>query len=132
MTVARAKGDKGRADFLFSRIVRSRGRCQYPGCTSQGPYQAAHIIGRSLSGTRCIEDNAWCLCGTHHHLVDNWFMEKMGMVDATIGRERFGELEAIAREHKFQPTTSVQFWKAERARLEARAAELGIDTRRSA
>lgn len=132
MTVARRKGDPGRADFLFSRIVRSRGRCEYPGCTSQGPYDTAHIIGRSLSGTRCVEDNAWSLCRTHHQLVDQWFDEKQRMVEQTIGRERYDELQTMAREHKFQPTTSAQFWKQERARLEERCRELGIDMRRSA
>lgn len=132
MTVARAKGDKGRADFLFSRIVRSRGHCQYPGCTSQGPYECAHLIGRSMSGTRVQEDNAVCLCGSHHRLIDAWWDEKQKVVQATIGEARYDELKELAREHKFLPITSAQFWKAERARLEQRAADLGIDVRRSA
>ena len=58
MTVAQRKGDAGKADRLFSRIIRSRGWCQYPGCSSSGPFETAHIIGRGASGVRCEEDNA--------------------------------------------------------------------------
>lgn len=132
MTVARHKGDKGLCDILFSRIVRSRGACQYPGCRSGGPFETAHLIGRGSSGTRCIEDNAACLCGSHHRLIDAWWDEKRIVVDALIGEPRYQELKRIAGEHKFRPVTSAVFWAEEKARLQARCRELGLSDRRAA
>ena len=131
MTIARRTGDAGKADRLFSLIVRSRGRCEYPGCGSQGPYDTAHLIGRALSGTRCLEDNAVCACRTHHRLIDNWWDEKALIISVTIGADRYQELRAIAEAHKHRPVTSVMFWRGEVARLTARCAELNIDTRRA-
>lgn len=132
MTVARHKGDKGLADILFSRIVRSRGVCQYPGCKSQGPFDTAHLVGRSSSGTRCLEDNALCMCRSHHRLIDNWWDEKALVVEATIGEARYMELKAIAGEHKFRPITSAVYWAEEKTRLQARCRELGLSDKRAA
>lgn len=132
MTVARRKGDAGKADRLFSLIVRSRGRCEYPGCTSYGPYETAHIIRRNNSGVRCVEDNAWSLCGSHHRLVDNWADEHQMLVGETIGHDRYRELRGVAEGHKHRAVTSKVFWREEAARMVARCRELGIDTRRAA
>jgi hypothetical protein len=132
MTVARHKGDKGLCDILFSRIVRSRGECQYPGGDHKGILETAHLIGRSSSGTRCIVDNAACLCSKHHRLIDGWWDEKALVVEATIGEERYRELKEIAGQHKFQPFTSVVFWAGELDRLKARCRELGLSDRRAA
>lgn len=128
MSTARRKGDPGKADMLFSRIIRSRGRCEYPGCTSDGPYDTAHLIGRRYSATRCMEDNAACMCRTHHALIDNWWSEKAQVVDLLIGRDRYDELRRIAEDGI--PTTSALFWSGEVDRLMTRCDELGIDTRR--
>jgi hypothetical protein len=130
MTTARRKGDPGKADMLFSRIVRSRGRCEYPGCASQGPYDTAHLIGRRYSATRCMEDNAVCACRSHHQLIDGWWDEKERVVDATIGQERYAELRAVAEAGI--PLSSALFWAGEVERLTARCRELDIDTRWSA
>lgn len=130
MTVSRRNGAPGKADFLFSRIVRSRGRCEYPGCTSAGPYDTAHLIGRTYSSTRCIEDNAVCACRTHHHLIDNWPDEKLRVVEATIGLARWGELKRLA--NAGPPPPKRLFWPSEVDRLLKRCAELGIDTKRGA
>jgi hypothetical protein len=130
MTVARHKGDKGLCDILAGRIVRSRGVCEHPDCGSTNVVWA-HIIGRGSSGTRCIEDNAWALCPTHHALVDSWWDEKQNLVEATIGIERWVELKRIAGEHKFRPITSAVFWAEEKLRLQARCRELGLSDRRA-
>ena len=132
MTVATRKGDAGLADILFSRIVRSRGFCEYPGCKSQGPYVTAHVIGRGASGVRCVEDNAWCMCATHHALVDNWHDEKAMLVAQTIGDDRYRELRAIAEGYKRLPVTSKLWWADEVERLKARCRELGLSDRRAA
>lgn len=130
MTVSRRSGNPGLADALFSRIVRSRGRCEYPGCTSPGPFDTAHNIPRAASGTRCVEDNAWCLCRTHHHLVDSRWHEKQALTSATIGMVRYAELQALDVGYRDLPTTSAVFWREEVARLKARCIELGLDTRK--
>ena len=127
MTVARRKGNPGKADMLFSRIVRSRGRCEYPGCTSPGPYDTAHLIGRRYSATRCMEDNAVCACRSHHQLIDSWWDEKRKVVHATIGEARYDELKTLAEQGP--PTNSTLFWSGEVDRLLERCAELGVDTK---
>lgn len=123
MTVARRKGNPGKADMLFSRIVRSRGRCEYPGCDSPGPYDTAHIIGRRYSATRCDEANAICACRTHHQLIDTWDGEKRLLV----GDEMYDALRLKA-EAGIDGSSS-NFWAAEVERLTERCRELGIDHR---
>jgi hypothetical protein len=130
VSVAQRKGAPGKADFLFSRIIRSRGFCQYPGCDSTGPYDTAHVIGRGYSATRCMEDNSWCLCRTHHALVDNWPDEKLSLVAQTIGMVRYLELRDIAKAGP--PPPQRLFWPGEVERLTERCRELGIDTKRRA
>lgn len=73
MPVKRRNGAKGKADRLFSQLVRSRGRCEArdwplwptPHLCS-GPYETAHIYSRRYSHTRCDPDNAMCLCSSAH------------------------------------------------------------------
>lgn len=129
MTVARRTGAPGKADRLFSLIVRSRGRCEYP-CDSTGPFDTAHLIRREYSATRCIEDNAACMCRTHHALIDKWPDEKLALVDRLIGPERWAELRALAEAGP--PPPQRLFWPTEVERLTARCVELDIDTRRAA
>jgi hypothetical protein len=132
MSVAKRKGAPGKADTLFSLIVRSRGRCEYPGCKSQGPFDTAHNILRDRSGTRCLEDNAWCMCRTHHRLIDRFWHEKQAVTAATIGLDRYTELLDIAENYRILPITSATFWREEVLRLKARCAELGLSDRRAA
>lgn len=124
MSVARRKGDAGKSDMLFSRIVRSRGYCER--CKVTGvPFDTAHIIPRRYSATRCVEDNAWCLCRSCHTttgIFDGFHME---LVERTIGSKRYWDLYRTAQERP--PLSSKLWWQAERERLEARCDELGID-----
>lgn len=130
MTVARRKGDPGKADFLFSRLVRSRGACERCGAPAT---DTAHIIRRSWSATRCVEDNAWALCRSCHHLVDEWQVEFMRLVDRTIGEARLVELrQSAVAGIKGLGLSSAMFWRGEVERLTARCQELNIDTRRKA
>lgn len=128
MSVSQRSGDPGLADALFSRIIRSRGLCQYPGCTSQGPYVTGHLIGRTYRNTRCLEDNAVAICPTHHALIDAWWDEKALVVEATIGQARYDQLKRLA--NQTPTTTSKLFWASEAERLKARCVELGLDVRR--
>jgi hypothetical protein len=122
MTVARRKGDPGKADMLFSRIVRSRGTCERCGLQAT---DTAHIVPRRYSATRCIEDNAWALCRSCHAATGENQREFMALVRATIGEERHDELWQEAYAGK----GGALFWAGEAARMTARAKELGIDTR---
>lgn len=64
------KGQKAKADKLFSELIRSRGRCERCGTTHN--LQCAHIISRRFLATRCDPQNAVCLCaGCHHYMTDH-------------------------------------------------------------
>lgn len=77
------KGAKGKADRLFSLLVREAGVCAACGWACPCPeaprhhtadcrLQCAHIISRRFSRTRCDLRNAVALCAKcHHHYTDN-------------------------------------------------------------
>lgn len=129
MTVATRKGNQGLCDILAGRIVRSRGRCQYPNCPRTDVVWA-HIIRRRYSATRCLEDAALALCPTHHDRVDNWAHEMLLVVNATIGGQRYYELQQIAEAG--HPLSATLFWQSEAERLKARCRELGLSAKRAA
>lgn len=124
MSVGRRKGAPGKADMLFSRIVRSRGACQSCGKSAT---DTAHIVKRRYSATRCLEDNAWALCRSCHIETEQWPVRFLRLVDDTIGRERYDELVQQANAGLSVP--SKVFWAGEVERLTERCRELGIDTR---
>jgi hypothetical protein len=123
MTVSRRKGDAGKADLLFSRIVRSRGDCQRCGRPAT---DTAHIVRRRYSATRCVEDNAWALCRSCHNTTGEWPNEFMWLVETTIGVARYIELQHLA--NAGTRMSSKLFWRETRERLEARCRELGLPT----
>jgi hypothetical protein len=72
--VKRYKGDKAKADKLFSETVRSKGYCEaegYAGRECKGRLECAHIISRRYSATRTDTRNAFSLCSSHHF----WFTD---------------------------------------------------------
>jgi hypothetical protein len=123
---ARAKGDMGHADALFSRIVRSRGACER--CGREGT-DTAHIVKRRYSATRCVEDNAWCLCRGCHKLTEEFPHEFMWQVERTIGVDRYLALVRQANDG-IGTWNSKLYWANEVDRLKARCVELGLDPRR--
>lgn len=69
MAVKRNKGIKGKADRIFSEVVRSVGYCEAEGwddikCSQQ--LQCMHIISRKFNATRCDTRNAFSGCAAHH------------------------------------------------------------------
>jgi hypothetical protein len=129
MTVTRRKGDPGLADILFSRIVRARGRCERCGIGATATIlHTAHIVRRRYSAVRCVEDNAWCLCPSCHHDVDEWAWEHQKLVKETIGTDRYLELVGLAMAGP--QVSSKLFWKNEVERLKLICQARGIDTRR--
>jgi hypothetical protein len=125
---AAAKGDRGLADVLFSRIIRSRGdrRCQR--CGVYPATDTAHIVKRRYSATRCLEDNAWLLCRRCHLETEAWPTEFVRLVERTIGLTRYYELRNLANDGI--QGNSKRFWAEEVTRLKARCEALGLDTRR--
>lgn len=69
MSVSYGKGDKGKADKLFSEVIRSVGYCEASGfnqinCSQQ--LQCMHIVSRKYNATRCDTRNAFSGCAAHH------------------------------------------------------------------
>lgn len=109
--IARAKGHKGKADALFSKIIRLPGVCLR--CGSTANLQCAHIISRRYSATRCDTRNAWCLCAGCHRRLTDWPREHSQFITQTIGSEVYDELKL-----KAETVTKVD-WAAEYERLKA-------------
>lgn len=59
-------GAKGKADKLFSQLVRLAGYCENPQCRSRSNLQCAHIYSRKFNATRTLPLNAVCLCASCH------------------------------------------------------------------
>lgn len=93
MSVARAKGAKGRADRLWSEVVRM-GRCCVS-CARPDNLQAHHLISRRYNATRHVLDNGWPLCAACHREVHENPVLFVELIDLTIGRSRYDELRAM-------------------------------------
>jgi hypothetical protein len=64
------RGDKAKADKLFSEVIRMPGYCEAEGkrwgTCSFKQLQCAHIISRRFNSVRTDTRNAFCLCAGHH------------------------------------------------------------------
>jgi len=120
VAIHRPKGAKGKCDTLFSKIIRSRGKCERCGDTDYAKLQCAHIISRRYSATRTDEDNAWSLCWTCHRRLTDWPREHSHFITETIGSEKYEELREKAE------TLTKMDWDAELVRLKERAKELDL------
>lgn len=90
------KGKKAKATRLHSLVVRSRGLCERCGTQDTTKLQAAHIVPRRYSVTRCDPEAAWALCAGCHLRTTEHADEHMALVEATIGLDRFWELKRAA------------------------------------
>lgn len=113
-STAYGTGARGKATRLHSLLVRSRGRCENCGATSN--LQTAHIIPRRYAATRTDERNAFCLDARCHMRFTEHADEWMAFVDRTIGRAEYDRLKAKA----LAGVKATQgFWLDECARLSA-------------
>lgn len=120
--ITKAKRAKGKADRLFSQLIRSRGACEKCGERDYSKLQCAHIISRRYSATRTDERNAWCLCARDHLRLTDHPDEHVAFIFQTIGPEVFEEL-------KVKAYAGIQggpeaFWESEVVRLQALLAEV--------
>lgn len=93
MTVARAKGAKGRADRLWSEVVRMGRTCV--ACDRPDGLQAHHLISRRYNATRHLLDNGWPMCAGCHREVHENPVLFVDLIEQTIGRARYEELRAM-------------------------------------
>ena len=116
MSITRAKGPRGKADQLFSKIIRSRGECEK--CGSTDYLQCAHIVSRRYSATRCDTANALCLCAKcHRYFTDNpveW-AQWVAMGEGLYKYLRLKEKALEGTHRKF----GTKFWESEVVRLRA-------------
>lgn len=131
MSVAKYKGAKGKADALFSLIIRSEMECEkcHVACTCENapkshtrgcPLTTSHIIGRKYSATRTWEPNAQCLCFSCHRRFTDWPREFSAWITDSIGSEAYDELVERAN------STTKFDWDEELERLKSVAKRLGI------
>lgn len=113
MKTGRAKGAKGRADRLFSQLIRSKGSCE--NCGKAGPLDTAHIIPRRYAAVRTDESNAFCLCKGCHMRFTEHAAEWMDFVDRTIGR---AEYDRLWQKAQTGVKTNEAFWVEECVRLQ--------------
>lgn len=90
------RGLKAKATKLHSQVVRSRGACERCGEREYSKLQAAHIVPRRYSVTRCDPAAAWCLCAGCHLRCTEWASEHMALIERTIGMAAFEEMRQRA------------------------------------
>lgn len=79
-------------DDLWRDIIRAPQRCARCGSTD-GPFEAAHVIRRRYAHTRTDELNGWCLDSKCHRIIDTYTSEFFALVEQTIGLDAHHELE---------------------------------------
>lgn len=135
MSIAQAKGDRGKADKIFSLLIRSTMYCERCGARcpcevapkkhTQGcPLTCSHIVGRTTSWTRTLLDNAQCLCFKCHAEFTADPVAFTKWLESTIGLEEYYRLKQISNEGigtKFD-------WAAEVIRLKGLQKEMEAGT----
>jgi len=106
-----AKGAKGKADVIASKIVRSIGYCEKCGESEYKKLTCSHIVGRRYSATRTDLENLQCLCYSCHYYFENWPKEFSRWITSTIGIEKYEHLKAKAE------TVTKMNWDMELERL---------------
>lgn len=91
----------------------------------------AHIIPRRYSVTRCEPDNAWALCRvTCHQVVDQDPVEKVKLIERTIGMSRYGALNEAAQAGLNAVGVSPRaFWFRVRTDLIEQCEAIGLSTK---
>jgi len=127
--VKRYAGAKGKADKLYSLIIRSIGECEKCGYMCDCPNKpfthttgckltTSHIISRRYSATRTLEANGQCLCFSCHRRFTDFPREFSHWITESIGSEAYEELRERA-----ETLTKVD-WEAEAKRLQERFKEI--------
>ena len=105
---------RNKADRLFSKQIRAIGYCEAQGhlidCTPK--LECCHILSRRYAWTRTFEQNAVCMCSSHHRYFTANPVEWGKWVIDNRGEDIYQEiLRRSQRREKFD-------WESELARLE--------------
>lgn len=100
MPVKRFKGDKAKADRLFSEVIRSVGYCEAQGyddrpCSNQ--LQCAHINSRRFNATRCDVRNAYSLCMAHHRYFTDFPRQFSRFITTTWAQKYYDDMYQKSR-----------------------------------
>lgn len=95
MSVKRYKGAKGRADKIYSEIIRQLGFCEAEGwderaCSQQ--LQPAHIVTRGRSATRTDTRNAFCICFAHHRYFHDYPRQFSRFITSTWAQQYYDDV----------------------------------------
>ncbi len=116
MSIAKASGARGKADVLFSKIIRARGVCVRCGERDYQKLQTMHVVSRRYSAVRTDTANALCGCWSCHRFFTDNPVEWTEFLYETIGAAEYLRLKHKALEpRKF----GKQFWESEVVRLKA-------------
>ena len=101
MGVKRYKGAKAKADTLFSKAIRSVGRCEAEGwddvkCSAQ--LQCMHIISRKFNATRCDFRNAFSGCAAHHRYFTDHPRQFSRFITSTWAQEYYDQMYQRSRD----------------------------------
>ncbi len=110
-----AKGPKGKADRLFSQLIRSRGVCVKCGEQEYAKLQTMHIVSRRYTATRVDETNALCGCWKCHRYFTDNPVEWSLFLENTIGLAEYLRLKDKALQGVRQKVD----WDTEVLRLKA-------------
>ena len=123
MPVKRYGKAKGRADQLFSEIIRSQGRCEaeaWGDRTCSAQLQTAHIVTRKRSATRTDLRNAYALCFAHHRWFTDYPREFSHFISDTWAANHYDSIYARSIEPtKVNWEDRVEFLKDIKRALEA-------------
>jgi hypothetical protein len=98
--VKRNKGIKGKADKLFSEVIRSVGHCEADGfdgvkCSPQ--LQCMHIISRKYNATRCDLRNAFSGCAAHHRYFTDHPRQFSRFITTTWAQDYYDQMYQRSR-----------------------------------
>lgn len=101
MGVKRSKGAKGKADKLFSEIIRGVGHCEASGfddikCSNQ--LQCMHITSRRYNATRCDTRNAFSGCARHHRFYTDHPRQFSRFITQTWAQEYYDQMYQRSRD----------------------------------
>lgn len=116
---------RSQCDILFSRIIRSKGYCEWCGARlPAASLQCCHVISRSVLALRYDPDNAFCGCYRCH--LTRWHKEPLQA--ARWFENQFpGRYDRLKEKERSLLGTKV-FWDEKYDQLKEECRKLGLPT----
>lgn len=93
---------KNRLDRLWSKIIRSKGKCEVCG-SSNCQLHPHHITGRKNLNTRWDLRNGCCLCASHHTMGNQSAHQSPLWFDEWLRKNRPEDYKYLNEKRKEQP-----------------------------